>query len=272
MFRIYENGNQFFNDNRGILKENPLETVFFVSNAENLKDSSQGFAVKAAEGELCLLAIRYRMFPMVLYGDRTLCGELAAGLKEHGLTFGGVLSDAETTEAFFQCYEALAGGTHVLSHTTDMMKCTSARPADTSLVAEAFEEEAEELAELMGQFSEEAGTQQTDFQERTAEVLAQIRDFAVVRMDGKIVSMARKVRETDLLCGISHVFTRREYRGKGFARQTVTALTEDILKQGKLAYLYMDRTNPISNHLYQSIGYEYGKPHIETAYLPAENA
>ena len=125
MFRIYENGNQFFNDNRGILKENPLETVFFVSNAENLKDSSQGFAVKAAEGELCLLAIRYRMFPMVLYGDRTLCGELAAGLKEHGLTFGSVLSDAETTEAFFQCYEALAGGTHVLSHTTDMMKCTS---------------------------------------------------------------------------------------------------------------------------------------------------
>ena len=163
MFRIYENGNQFFNDNRGILKENPLETVFFVSNAENLKDSSQGFAVKAAEGELCLLAIRYRIFPMVLYGDRTLCGELAAGLKEHGLTFGSVLSDAETTEAFFQCYEALAGGTHVLSHTTDMMKCTSARPADTSLVAAAFEEEAEELAELMGQFSEEAGTQQTDF-------------------------------------------------------------------------------------------------------------
>ena len=90
--------------------------------------------------------------------------------------------------------------------------------------------------------------------------------------NGKIVSMARKVRETDLLCGISHVFTRREYRGKGFARQTVTALTEDILKQGKLAYLYVDRTNPISNHLYQSIGYEYGKPHIETAYLPAENA
>ena len=48
MFRIYENGNQFFNDNRGILKENPLEPVFFVSNANNLKDSSQGFAAKAA--------------------------------------------------------------------------------------------------------------------------------------------------------------------------------------------------------------------------------
>ena len=50
MFRIYENGNQFFNDNRGILKENPLETVFFVSNAENLEGFVPGVRSEGGRG------------------------------------------------------------------------------------------------------------------------------------------------------------------------------------------------------------------------------
>jgi len=59
-----------------------------------------------------------------------------------------------------------------------------------------------------------------------------------------------------------------EFHGKSLARKVVTYLTNAILQSGKLAYLYVDKANLISNHLYQSIGYEYVTPQIEIRYLP----
>ena len=59
------------------------------------------------------------------------------------------------------------------------------------------------------------------------------------------------------------VYTLPEYRNKGFARQTVTSFTADILKCGRTPYLHVDKTNPVSNRLYLSIGYVYGKTKLE---------
>lgn len=59
-----------------------------------------------------------------------------------------------------------------------------------------------------------------------------------------------------------------EFYGKSLARKAVTYLTNAILQNGKLAYLYVDKSNPIFNHLYQSIGYEYVTLQMEVLYLP----
>ena len=128
---------------------------------------------------------------------------------------------------------------------------------------------AEEIAGLLVPFYREALGEHREYASLLKEVGGEAGKFALIRRDGKIVSIAWRVRESDETCAVSGVYTREEYRGQGLARQIVTRLTKQILADGKLAYLFVDKTNPVSNHLYRSIGYVYDVPQTETAYIPA---
>ncbi len=56
---------------------------------------------------------------------------------------------------------------------------------------------------------------------------------------------------------VAWVYTPPENRGKGFAGACVAALSQKLLDDGrKFCFLYTDLSNPISNHIYQKIGYE----------------
>ena len=87
----------------------------------------------------------------------------------------------------------------------------------------------------------------------------------------RIVSIAKKTRETDCLCSISAVYTIEKERKKGFSKKIVSFLTNYIVTNHKIAYLFVDKNNPISNHLYQSIGYVYDKPQFEFIYQVINN-
>ena len=52
------------------------------------------------------------------------------------------------------------------------------------------------------------------------------------------------------------VYTRDEYRGRGYARKGVNSAKNEILAAGKRVTLNVDRKNPISNHLYSSLGFK----------------
>ena len=88
----------------------------------------------------------------------------------------------------------------------------------------------------------------------------------IIKNKKRIVSIAKKTRETDCLCSISAVYTIEKERKKGFSKKIVSFLTNYIVTNHKIAYLFVDKNNPISNHLYQSIGYVYDKPQFEFIY------
>ena len=257
MIILYENGDQFLNDNKSIIQPCPLETAFFVANAK-LKDVSEGFAVKVLDGDNFLLCMRYLNFPMILYGSESLCEELALCLFEHKLTFERVLAGESLASSFLLSYEKLKVGTHSIVHVMEIMQCKSIRQnsIDFTSVESALLEDAEEIASLVQKFRSDTSQPKQTHEELLQRVKDEIKQFALIRADGKIVSIAKRTRETEQLCCISSVYTCEEFRGKSLARQVVTWLTEGILRQGKLPYLFVDKANPISNHLYQSIGYE----------------
>ena len=80
--------------------------------------------------------------------------------------------------------------------------------------------------------------------------------FRIIRADGKIVSMARIAPATQDDLRLVLVYTRNEYRGKGYARKVVNSAKNEILTSGKRATLNVDRKNPVSYHLYLSLGFE----------------
>jgi uncharacterized protein len=76
-------------------------------------------------------------------------------------------------------------------------------------------------------------------------------------VDGTAVSMAGFAGPTPNGIRVAWVYTPPEKRGKGFAGACVAALSQKLLDDGrKFCFLYTDLANPISNHVYQKIGYE----------------
>ena len=56
---------------------------------------------------------------------------------------------------------------------------------------------------------------------------------------------------------IGPVYTPPNYRKKGYASSCVAALSQKLLDQGcRACFLFTDKDNPTSNHIYQMIGYQ----------------
>jgi predicted GNAT family acetyltransferase len=79
----------------------------------------------------------------------------------------------------------------------------------------------------------------------------------IVSGDQQPVSMLAVVRETKNFAIISWVYTPPYSRSKGFASTAVYKLTELLLNtHQKYCALFADKSNPVSNKIYQNIGYQ----------------
>lgn len=81
--------------------------------------------------------------------------------------------------------------------------------------------------------------------------------FYVLEKDGKIVCQASASRTMKYGKCISAVYTPDDERGKGYAYNLIYNASKELLESGdKYCVLYTDDLNPISNHVYEKIGYK----------------
>lgn len=267
MYRFYKSGQDFLEDNRDILAQYPLETVFFEVNAKAIAQvNNNDFLVRVENNGKLLLAVHNKSFPMVIFGDIDLCCSFAEIAVANNLTFDKVLGSRELCENFLNEYENLAGGTHAINHAMDLMCCRKVLTGDVSGVEKPTERDLDELVDLTLNFGKEALGDVADRESIAKNIRDSLPCYVVIRQDGKIVSLAANKRQTDTLASISNVYTLPDYRCQGLSCKLVTFLTTEILNKGKLPYLFVDKTNPISNHLYAKIGYTYVTPQFEIRY------
>lgn len=93
--------------------------------------------------------------------------------------------------------------------------------------------------------------------------------FYIIENNGKIVSQAAV--NANLINGksLGYVYTPKEERNKGYCYNLMYRLCEDLLKnnENKFICLYTDDTNPISNHIYEKVGFERKMDCIEIDFL-----
>lgn len=74
----------------------------------------------------------------------------------------------------------------------------------------------------------------------------------------ELTSMAVRVRTSKHSASIGLVYTPPALRGHGYASNVVAGASQDLLDEGyQFCTLFTDLTNPISNDIYQKIGYEW---------------
>jgi RimJ/RimL family protein N-acetyltransferase len=76
-------------------------------------------------------------------------------------------------------------------------------------------------------------------------------------VDGQPRSMLSAVRETPNTAGIGAVYTPPQFRNRGYASAAVATLSQQLLdSKRRSCFLYTDIANPVSNAMYERVGYE----------------
>ena len=254
MIQVYPNGTACVEDNRALLATNPYQSMFFSLDAPQIRQSTkENYAIGAFHDEKRLLAMKLSPYSLLLFGDESLAEELFAYLISNDYEIGSLLGGEELCDEVIKMLQSRFGVHYYEALAMDFMEAKKITEASCPEVEIPTEADLEELVECKTCFVADCGLNDPVDAERTR---SRLNEYRILRRDGKIVSMAGISTATDYALKIAAVYTRPEYRGKGLARLVVNTAKNEILAQGKIATLNVDKKNPITNHLYRSLGFE----------------
>ena len=247
MIKIYNNGKEFLDENRAYLDENKYMSTFFYKDSEILDElSKKNYAIKAFSNGNELLGIKIEPYNLILYGKKECLDELLLFLNDNQYECDGIMCPEEIgDELIKRNYTELIG--------MDFMEAKTKTISSSSDVLIPTYEEMGLMYDDANNFFIECGLPDRVKKEV---FMSQYKNFRVIKDNGIIVSFAKMVDSTDLDVRISFVYTKPSYRGRGYAKKIVNNIKNEIIDRGKVATLNVDKKNPISNHIYASIGFK----------------
>ena len=253
MIKEYANGREFIEDNKAFLDQNRYMSAFFYLDAELLEQTNKSdYAMKITDDPHVMVAMKVSKYNLMLYGDKECTKELMHYLQENGYQFSGILCASDVGEELMKVSEELSGKEYRLLIGMDFMETREYTEPSSDEVVHPTEDDIDEMFEMAGNFIVDCGLPDQIEKEK---LLARLDDFRIIRDNDTIVSMAAVKPDTDTSCKISYVYTRPQYRGKGYGRKVVNSIKNEILAMDRTATLNVDQANPISNHIYESLGF-----------------
>lgn len=114
------------------------------------------------------------------------------------------------------------------------------------------------LVKYIQNFMKDALNEECDYEEAEEKFNKYFeKGYYVLEKDNKIVCQANTSRVMKYGKCVSGVYTPKEERGKSYAYNLIYRISKELLDKGdKYCVLYTDDANPISNHVYEKIGYK----------------
>ncbi|WP_215191954.1 GNAT family N-acetyltransferase [Exiguobacterium sp. s7] len=187
---------------------------------------------------------------------RLLVPELLNG----DIPFTEVVSQADLAMNFYTLWYILTArepkvfmeqGLYRLDHVNDI-------PLSEGSMRRATEDDETFLVKAYNAFEKETGlpvSSKADAKQKIATMLEN-QEVYVWEVDGKVVSCAKKSRETANGVNVSFVYTPKALRKRGYARSLVAELSRELLTSKQYCTLYTDLSNPTSNKIYKEVGYQ----------------
>jgi uncharacterized protein len=192
--------------------------------------------------------------------DDSTIDAIAHELRARGIAVPGVNGSADIAQKFVLKWWELSRCSYRVQMAQRIYQLTrvtnETRSAGHLREPEQFDEAL--LREWRAGFSIDAeGMDPSQAREDAALPIPPSRRMFLWELEGTPVAMAGFAGPTPNGIRVAWVYTPPENRGKGFAGACVAALSQQLLDDGrKFCFLYTDLANPVSNHVYQKIGYQ----------------
>ena len=185
---------------------------------------------------------------------------MADELQAKGVAIPGINGSADIARKFALKWCELSGHTfrvHMAQRIYQLSRVAKNPRAAGRLREPTLSDEAL-IRKWRAAFSMEAEGMDREQAEKDAALpLRKSRHLLLWEVEGAAVSMAGYSGRTPNGMRVAWVYTPPNNRGKGFAGACVAALSQKLLDDShKFCFLYTDLANPVSNHVYQKIGYE----------------
>lgn len=274
--KIYDNGIDFYNDNKDLIEDNIIRTIFIKLNSLCIKEINRNnYCIKISNNNDKLIALNMEPYNLLIFGCKYLIKTLAEVLFYNNFNFKGLQCSRELYDEFCKEYSLLTGGSFEININLNLLTsdCKQQIEFDNYInsdnaanykVYKSSINDYEEIVPLIEKFDLEIFGEKEANKEK---ILSEIDNYRYTKEDGKIVSIAMKSKNQKGTCSISYVYTLPEYRGKGYAKKIVSTLRDEIIDENKVAYLNVDNFNPISSHIYYSIGFKKLENTINSIYI-----
>ena len=268
--RLFKNPNDFLDSALNYLEEKEvlnglmLGLAFRLSQSAPRRRNRPFLAVVEDSGELVGAAVMTPPRKMILYSHLPDCQPVVqalwAVLKDSRWTVPGVLGPANMADAWAELWERGNGRSPKPGTRQRVFELQQVNPLNLApgQLRPAVADDFERVVSWVQAFHDDAHIQD-DLE--SAELLARQKMqngdlFLWQNEAGELVSMAAKARPTRWGITVSLVYTPADLRGHGYATACVATLSQQLLNDGyQFCTLFTDLGNPVSNHIYEKIGY-----------------
>ena len=270
--KIYNSSKEFLIDHLDLLLKEEAVNQLLINNAKNLegkildKDTFLG-ELQNDKGETLLLFSRNQGYNLLISGPEHYLNEcvyLAKFLYANSYSIDGVNAASPLAKAFIDQYGKEANLPFRIKLSMDIMVLTHLIkvPLAKGKVYQPSQSDLDKAMVFLYQFYEDTyiGTDQLNLAEQQKKMSDRIRDgklYFFSDESNKVVAMCAVTRQLVNGVSISLVYTDRDERGKGYATTLMYEVAKKMFNLGNhFCTLFVDKTNPISNRVYENIGYK----------------
>jgi len=268
-FKKYDNVKEFIEENEELILEKEWLNNLMVANyqefLENGLDENSLLARVTDSGKTELIMLLRRPWKLLLYSPtENATNELyrfaAEEVYKVDKNLPGVNAEKQIGNMFAEEYCRLANKKtklHLNMRILVLEKLLETNLRDDVIYRKAEIKDKETLKKFINDFHEEALNEKLEddvLEEKVDNHLE--KGYYLLEKDGKIVAQTVLSRTLKKGKCVSGVFTPKEERGNAYAYNLVYRVSKEILDDGaEYCVLYTDDSNPISNHVYEKIGY-----------------
>ncbi len=263
MIKVY-NAEEFRNEFAELIEANEPKFQLLLGDLErslaNGNQANDFFAAIYKDKELKYLLCNYDVFNLLTYAMSNedyveeAAIELAKFVKENGYTLHGIQGSEEFTKA----YNEEAHTNYTLHLAMDIMICTKLEPVSIhGELVKGSKEYFEDMCGMYQAFIAEALHEELEMElikGRVSNILENHKSW-VYKVNGEIVGMVISTREGKSCVSFSGVYTKPVHRGKGYCKEFMYLVGQEMMQYKPKLTLFVDKSNPRSNAAYKAIGY-----------------
>lgn len=268
IIRSYKNAVEFLARVQSALEEQEVINALILGLALRLAENPKntGTIFRSVHDELGVIAVTMQTpgRAVIVSAHRSNVTDafsmIVADYYQNHLSPIGVVGPTPAAQRFAQLWQVVSGEEPQLFQNQRIYQCQQVNDLELApgKLRKAYKKEIPMLIDWSKEFYTILAENPTDAElEKSLHNDIEEGTLYVWTDGNQAVSMLKKNRPTTNTITISYVFTPQELRSRGYATAAVHALTEELLNSGyRACTLYTDLSNPTSNRIYQTIGYQ----------------
>jgi len=260
---IHPDADAFLSLHRDLLEQDPVTNNLMLGLLGKIKGRPFGenelvWTIHLDDDILVLMIAGLYVILCATANREALYEKAVVELHDRGVRYPGVIGLKESALMFKACHERMTGKPMTLGMDQRIYRTETSvySPVEGARLELADEKDIPGLVPWMVEFVKVAGDHATPEQakDRLSEKIREGK-LHLLKIGSDIVSMAAWERPFGDIVTVSYVFTPRDLRKRGYASACVGMLTEKLLGTYRIVTLYTDLSNPVSNSIYQKIGF-----------------